>query len=236
MSNNKSTIGIIICAGEASRWGNYLNTPKHLIEIEGERLLDRTVRLLKERGIKEIYIVVKSIKPEYAVKGAAQVVADLNPQENVDADKFLSSKAFWNQKGRTLVFYGDCYFTDEAMDTIVNFESDEWTLFCRPNASEITGTPWGECFAQSFYPKDIERHEAMLHYVAHLFKQGIISRCGGWEHYRAMTGRTDKAVRSPHKMTTNYVEINDWTDDFDYPKDYESWIKRRSLLRGKKSI
>jgi len=228
---NSNTKAIIICAGEATRWAGYLNTKKHLIEIEGERLLDRTVRLLKERGIKEIYIVVKQITPEYHVEGAAQYVADLNPEENVDADKFLSSKALWNQDGRTLVFYGDCYFTEDAMDTIVGFTSREWTLFCRPNASKVTGTPWGECFAQSYYPEDIDRHEAALRRVAALYKAGKITRCGGWEHYRAMVGRPDEQIRRPHRMSTNYVEIDDWTDDFDYPKDYDSWIERRALLQ-----
>lgn len=229
---NSKTKAIIICAGEASRWGGYLNTPKHLIEIEGERLLDRTVRLLRERGITEIYTVVKKITPEYQTEGAAQWVADLNPEENVDADKFLSSKELWNKTGRTLVFYGDCYFTDEAMDKILGVHPREWTLYCRPEASEVTGTPWGECFAQSFYPEDLDRHEAMLHYVAELYKRGTITRCGGWEHYRAMTGRTGALVRRPHRMTTNYIVIDDWTDDFDYPKDYDSWLERRqaSLL------
>ena len=34
-------------------------------------------------------------------------------------------------------------------------------------------------------------------------------------------------------MKDRYVEINDWTDDFDYPNDYDSWIKRRQVFRMK---
>ena len=226
---NAPAKAIIICAGEASRWGNYLNTPKHLITIEGERLLDRTVRLLRERGIEEIYTVVRSMTREYRVPGAAQYVAALDPEAHGDADKFLSSRDLWNKHGRTLVFYGDCYFTEEAMDTIIGFASREWTLFCRPQASEITGTPWGECFAHSFYPEDLERHENRLHYIIRLFKQGAINRLGGWEHYRAMTGRSGEDV-GKHVMTTHYVTIDDWTDDFDYPKDLESWLENRKSL------
>lgn len=64
------TTAIIICAGDATRWGNYLGVPKHLIEIEGERLLDRTVRLLRERGITDIFIVVKRPSKKYRVEGA----------------------------------------------------------------------------------------------------------------------------------------------------------------------
>lgn len=234
MQGKMKTRAIIICAGEATRWGNHLNTPKHLIEIEGERLLDRTVRLLNERGVEDVHVVVKAEDARYKVPGSKLYIAKLDYEKNADADKFLSSKKLWNKKGRTIVFYGDCYFTDEAMDTIIGHEPKDWVLFCRPGASRITGTKWGECFAQSFYPDQIAEHEAALYRIADLKKQGVIRRCGGWEHYRAMLGRGDQALNR-HTMSDRYVEINDWTDDFDYPDDYETWIKRRSrvLLRQK---
>jgi len=230
---------IIICAGEATRWGNYLNTRKHLIEIEGEKLLHRTVRLLRERGVDDIFVVAKPDTGDlYDVPGSQLYHPNLQPEKYVDADKFLSSEELWSKDGRTLVFYGDCYFTEDAMNTIINFTSKDWTLFCRPNASKITGTPWGECFAQSFYPDDISRHRAALLRIARLYKEGVINRCGGWEHYRAMVGRSDDKIRKPHVMSTNYVEIDDWTDDFDYPKDYDSWLKKRNafILRRKESV
>lgn len=223
-----STRAIIICAGEATRWNGYLNTPKHLIKIEGERLLDRTVRLLSERGVQEIFTVVKEKTPTYHVDGAVQYKAKLNPEKNVDADKFLSSRELWNEYGRTIVIYGDCYFTEEAMDTIVSFPERDWQLFCRPEASEVTGTPWGECFAFSFYPEHHADQEEKLNYIAELYKAGTITRCGGWEHYRALTGRKGIKVRRPHKMTDHYTEINDWTDDFDFPGDFIEWTSRRA--------
>lgn len=224
----ESTRALILAAGEATRWNNYLNTPKHLIEIEGERLLDRTIRLLKERGIKDIHTVVKNVSMAYYNPGAEQYVAQIDYETNADADKFLSSRELWNKDGRTIVLYGDCYFTEEAMDTIVSHAKKEWTLFCRPDASKITGTPWGECFAISLYPEDHERMEKRLHYIAELWKTGVITRCGGWELYRAMTGREGKKVRRPHTMTTNYVKVDDWTDDFDYPQDLDNWLKHRA--------
>ena len=50
---------IIMAAGKGTRWNNYLGIPKHLIEINGETLLARTTRLLKENGIKN-YIITSS--------------------------------------------------------------------------------------------------------------------------------------------------------------------------------
>lgn len=223
---------IIIAAGEATRWGNYLNTPKHLIEIDGEPILHRTVRLLKENGVKQIYVVSKD-DPRYQVPGATQYIAKIDYENNADADKFLSSKSLWNRNGRTIVLYGDVYFTEAAMSTICNFKSTEWTLFCRIGASKYTGTPWGECFAQSFYPEDIPKHEAALRRVAKLHKEKKIDRCGGWEHYRAMIGLPDSIIRSK-VFDGHYMNIDDLTDDFDYPEDYDRWIKMRHIYANQK--
>lgn len=48
----------------------------------------------------------------------------------------------------------------------------------------------------------------------------------GWEHYRAMTGQENL---NKHTVTTNFVEIDDWTEDFDFPKDLEEWLKNRKI-------
>src|SRR5690606_32039339 len=89
-----------------------------------------------------------------------QYIAELNYEENADADKFLSSRTLWNETGRTIVLYGDVYFTAEAMNKIVNSKERDWTLFCRPTPSRVTGHKWGECFAISFYK---DSHAMMYH-------------------------------------------------------------------------
>ena len=47
---------IIMADVDGKRWNNYIGIPKHLIEINGEPILARTVRLLKENGIDDIVI------------------------------------------------------------------------------------------------------------------------------------------------------------------------------------
>lgn len=224
---------IIICAGEATRWGNHLGVPKHFAPIDGEPILNRTVRQLLERGMRDIHVVSKD-DPRYKIEGAEQYIARVDYENNADADKFLSSKELWNKDGRTIVMYGDCFFTDDAIDQILKFDNRRWTLFCRPFASKITRTPWGECFAQSFYPEDIEKHESALHLTARLFKEGAISRCGGWEHFNAFIGKETKDitnVEADSLMASDHCYvINDWTDDFDYPEDYDRFV----VLRAKK--
>jgi hypothetical protein len=224
------THAIIICAGEATRWQNYKGVPKHLIEINGEKILERTVRLINKYSKAKVYVVGRGNDERYKIKGSAYYEADLNP-DNFDADKFLSSKKLWNKNGRTIVFYGDCYFTDEAVKTIMEYKGKDWILFARYGSSQFTGCEWGECFAQSFYPKDIKRHEDALYTLADMKRRGELDTCGGWQHYRIMDGIDPKN----HARGDNFYEIDDFTDDFDYPKDLDRWYEHFNRLSNSKN-
>jgi len=211
---------IIICAGDGTRWDNYLGSPKHLIKIGGERLIDRVVKQLNKYNT-EVYVIAKNNDDRYKVEGSTYYEADLN-ENNVDADKFLSSQELWSKEGRTIVFYGDVWFTDEAIKTIIEYDKKEWILF-----SNMV-----ECFAQSFYPENIEEHLQALYKIRDAYKEKRIERCGGWEHYRAMTG----IPLTEHRFNGRNYQITDLTDDFDYPKDYEVFIKKYEEQYGKDSV
>ena len=45
--------GLVLAAGEGRRFGG----PKALVEIDGERLVDRAVRVLREAGLATAYVV-----------------------------------------------------------------------------------------------------------------------------------------------------------------------------------
>jgi hypothetical protein len=216
---------IVICAGEATRWGGHRGTPKHLLAPEGERLLDRTVRLAREYGAGRVLVVSKPGDTRYEVDGAERVDARLTPS-NADADKFLSSRHLWSEEGRTVVLYGDVWFDDEAMARILRDERREWLMWCRPGPSTVTGATSGECFAIGFWPEHHTEYETALHRVASLWRAGLLRRCGGWETYRAMCGVPDASLRT-HRMHSRYEVIDGWTEDFDKPLDYERWLDRR---------
>jgi len=44
---------IIMADGKGTRWNNFNNIPKHFIEINGEKIIFRTVRLLNETGVED---------------------------------------------------------------------------------------------------------------------------------------------------------------------------------------
>ena len=226
---------IIICAGDASRWNNYLNVPKHLIEIEGEPLIHKTVRLIHKYKKEKVNvnIVVKDFSDNrYECEGAELYKAKLD-SKNLDADKFFSSKELWNREGRTIVFYGDVFFTDEAMKSIMEHEGKDWILFCRSKKSELTGCGWGECFAQSFYTKDIDKHKENLYKTIQAFKDKHITCCGGWNHYRSMVGFSGPDLEKK-VFNGSYYDIDDFTEDFDFHKDYDDWFENREKYKGEK--
>lgn len=220
------TTAIVIAAGEATRWAGHLGiTRKHHIVVDGERIIDRTVRLARQYA-DTVYVVARPGDDGYDVPGATRVDARLDPG-NGDADKFLSSAHLWSRDGRTVVIYGDCWFTEDAMARIFGETRREWLLFCRFGPSAVTGATSGECWAQSFWPEHIERHEQNLRRIAGLWRDGRLRRCGGWEHARAQGGASDHELRR-HRRYPCMVEVSDATEDFDRPKDWDRWIARRT--------
>jgi len=215
---------LIIAAGEGSRWGDYLGIPKHLAKVDGEPILYRTVRLLKENGVSEI-IIIGPMYMRYWVDDVNLFVPVKNP-EYADADKFLSSEMLWNATGRTITVFGDVFFSEEAMTKIVSCDRTTWTVFGRPSGSKFTGTPYGEIFAHSFFPNDILKHKECLEILVDAVKKKDAKKGSGWEHYKVMQGIRGRDIRrSKIIIDENFVEIDDWTEDFDFPEDYDNFIK-----------
>lgn len=238
---------IIVCAGESSRWNNYLGCRKHLVKIDGERLIDRTVRLIEEYARGEYKIFIVAPNDDYKSKGAELFIP--KKDESIgEADKFLNSKELWNRDGRTLYLLGDVWYSEEAMRTICGHDRHRWTVFGRFKRSSITGCRWREYFALSFHDQHIKRHEESLHRIIKMFKDGRLKKCGGWELSYAMGGIPifNNSSSLPEKIFSyiynrltsvifrlnlykgaDFVSIDDWTEDFDYPEDYDTWMSRK---------
>ena len=75
---------IIMADGKGTRWGNYQDIPKHLIQIGGETLLGRTVRLLNEKD-PGCEVVITSHDERYEFEGARRY----EPKNNrLEIDRF----------------------------------------------------------------------------------------------------------------------------------------------------
>lgn len=192
--------------------------PRQLAKINGEPLVKRTIRLLKENGVKDILITshdkrfddlgAKRYEPKYnSYKGKEQTGywLDAFPRELItEPITFL---------------LGDVYFSEEAIKTIVNSETDSILFFCTDKK-------------QGYSDKYIKHHDEPFGFkvVDHnLFKKHIElvkkmydeKKTGrhpiAWELYRSINGLDV----NKHELTTNYIAINDETCDIDRVEDIE---------------
>jgi hypothetical protein len=215
---------IILAAGSGERWKDFRGTPKHLTKIEGKVLLERTCsQFLKYTDD----VCVIGLDERYKVEGTSLYAIQSQNTHWGDIAKFLSSKNLWLNNGRTVLVFGDVYFTSEAVKTIMK-NKDPFKFFLRTGPSELSGARWKEIFGLSF---DQNMAKTIGQNLLYLVSRGQIQTQAGWELYRYMIGPAPSGMfENPH-----FVEINDWTEDFDFPEDLEIWEEHRKKSRAKKS-
>jgi len=119
---------IIMANGKGTRWNNYMGISKQEVIINGERLLDRIVRQIKERTDDKVFISSSN-----------------KNHENINAERIVSKYNDGNHQqyvydyldDETTYLYGDTYYMDEAMDIIINDSVD--TINFYGNESAIVG-------------------------------------------------------------------------------------------------
>jgi len=198
--------------------------PKQLTKINNERLIERTIRLLKENNVKDILISSKDKR-----------------FDNLEATRYepLYNNYIPNKQGYWLDAFpiellnepicflmGDVYYSENAIKTIVETETKDTLFFCS---------------YQNTSSKYIKHHDEPLGYKVvdyELFKKHIqivkdFKDSGKafreplvWELYRSINNQPI----TEHYMTTNYLTINDESCDIDTNNDI---IKLQIALGGK---
>ena len=188
---------IIMAGGEGRRWNNYLGVPKHLIVIDGETLLARQIRQLRERGIDDI-----TICGPYEIEGTKR----LDPRDNTQAMEFeLVDRGL--AEGRVIVLLGDVYYTDHAMDVICAQKPDKDITWVDRLRAGNTWDRWGELWA----------------IVIDGAYEQICQAIGETRNTREIMPKVKRALGKPLES----IEVNDETSDFDWPVVYLSWMSRR---------
>jgi len=199
---------IIFCAGKGERWTG--PTPKYLapVPIDGEAILDRTVRQLKERGVTPVIDINDLVGKMDGYPG------------RLWADSALMAFEFWGDE--TMMLLGDVFWTDAAMDVL--FASEGLRLIGREHPSPWTLGP-GEPFALRWCREHNDRVRAALQASKDDGDKDPEKHLAGsiWQMYRHLAGipldvhATDKAI---------WLEHSDWTDDFDIFPRYQTFLKR----------
>lgn len=178
-------------------------TPRQLVKIGGERVLDRTIRLLRKNGVKDIYITATD--PAFDLCNAEVIPYDSRGQW---------VNAFPPVDGPACFIFGDVYFSPEAIETIVNTQTEDIEFFASaPPFSPEYSKIWAEPFA--FKVVDLKRFRESIETVKQCTEQGIWKRDPiAWELWQVIKRTTLNMI-----MYDNYTVINDYTCDIDYPDD-----------------
>jgi hypothetical protein len=211
---------IVLAAGEGKRWGNYTGVPKHLLEIDGESLIQRTTRQISVHADKTFVVGTDdSYKTEFS-----ELFIPEEKKSPLEMHKFSSSQKLWSE--RTVLLFGDAYYTDEAISTIVQ-DTEDFTFLLRSGPSSFTKKPYAEIYAFSFYDSI---HETLRKSISTLLDQQDIYSAGGWSLMRHLLGISYRSRTEDHLSKGHYIEIDDWTEDFDYPHDLDRWLEARANL------
>ena len=187
---------IIMADGKGTRWNNYHNIPKHFIEIDGETLLARTVRLLRENDARAD-IVITSHDPRYEVPGARRY----EPQNNhLEIDRFTEELI----ADDVCFLYGDTFYSESVIQKIADTPAEKLLFFGNERSIVAIKVADGALFRQH-----VDR-------VLALFLAGKIEKCIGWQVYQSFEG----LPFGEKTIAADYILIQDGTEDFNSPADY----------------
>lgn len=185
---------IIMADGKGTRWNNYGNTTKHLYEINGESLLARTVRLLRENNVSDI--IITSHNPKYEIDGAKRY----EPKNNVlEIDRFTYELI----EDDVCFLYGDTFYTEESIKLIVDTSVDEIKFFGNSNSIVAIKVADGNLFK-----KHVDN-------VRKKFLNKEIKKCIGWQVYQSYMGYEFESKY----IGDNYIVVDDKTININSYKD-----------------
>ena len=202
---------IIMCGGTYNGW----DMPKHLSEVNGEPIVARTIRLLRENGVKDI--AISSLHPAFENFGV-EVLKHENGYKEGTKGTWLDG--FYPMTVPVCYIFGDVVFSPRAIKTIVETDTDSIEFFAsaKPLPS-IYPKHWAEPFA--FKVKDTSRFFKAIAQTIELDKQGAFKRQPvSWELWQVIKGTPLNKV-----VYDNYTVINDYTCDIDEPSDVELFEK-----------
>jgi hypothetical protein len=205
----------ILAAGDGTRWNNYRGTPKHRLVIEGEVLIERTYRQFSKYADKVIIVANEEV-------GFAQTYIPPKNKAWKDIAKFYSTKDIWTE-GKNILVFADVYFTDEAVEQIMN-DSSSLSFYLRSKPSSLTRKPWKEIWGIGFDGFSIPILESA---ILKIIESKENYSTGGWRLYNQF---------NQDKQKFNSVEIDDWTEDFDFPKDIKTWEAQRKMVLSKINV
>ena len=210
------TRALIMAGGTDQKWTDHGGEGRrHFQYVVGERVIDRIIRQLRERGIEDIGIICPNMQG-YVIPGVYRV----EPTYPEWGHEGLNGQDWWSEDGRTLMVYGDVIFADRAMDIVAGFTPRQFRMFGRFGNQGAIKRGGGELFAFSFWPEQAEAWRDAVEESFRLKARGLVKRGGSWEGYRYMAGARGRDVGKHRLYRRVFTHIGPPTDDFDTPAQF----------------
>ena len=199
---------IIMCGGSYDTW----QTPKQLIEIRGEPIVMRTIRLLEAEGITDIAISTKDKRFERCGVPLLEHTNTFKVENGWVTGSWV--EAFYPTDEPACYLFGDVVYSPEAIRTIANTDTDDIMFFASaPPFGDGYTKPWAEPFA--FKVVNQKRFRLCIEKVKEYERAGMFRRNPiAWELWQVITG-----CELNHIDYKSYTIINDYTCDIDSPED-----------------
>ncbi len=259
----KSLRVIFPCGGNGSRWGRFLNIPKHQVNMgDGIPLIQRTINQFRSyMPDVDFTVLVKedameNFKNITDADLASTVMNDETPVgtevlENMLHSRIMQSDILW--------IYGDVFFSESAVASIAKTTSADCRhpkFFGRKYRNQKFGNTGGEIFGvyAPLHQQPLLRE--YYSFIDRLYLGFPMHRRSSWE-VLALLGLADKhgtgELRRPRlidndaEQTYNqlirvfqerrfdpmtWVEIDDETEDFDFPCEYIERLLRTVIGVG----
>jgi len=223
-----------------------IDVPKHLLEVNGEPILARTIRLVQELTsqwtIWEKPIIHVVGWPEHAAAAPPYGLITLDEPGQCVLDGIAQTRKFWGS-GRVLVLLGDVVFSRAALRSIL---WDRSPLFWagglvhsdgshKSGRAEIFGMGLGACMQDfvSFLLDDAPcRAPGRTGYAGGHLRRLL------WEAHRIIVMKATRSTEQYHPWAPQQAPngplfrlIDDWTDDIDTfedvakLEDFSRWAK-----------
>ena len=200
----------------AGGYYEHFDRPKALMEIKGETIASRTIRLLKEAGVDMNDVHFTGSDERLKAYGV-----DVLTHNNSHRWEDHTIKGYWldafyphfADDTKVTFLYGDVVYTPEAIKTIVNCDRNGNILFGTGLARNKLHKNWGEPYA--YKVDDYRAFMDGVNAVKKLWDEGKLKRNPiTWELYRYLNG-LDVNVQAIKDET--YICIDDGTIDIDAP-------------------
>lgn len=226
-----------MCGGD---YKDQFEIPKPFLEVNGEKLIERTIRLLKENGIKDIGISTNNPEYEYLgieiLKHKNQYIHDARTELKKSENSWLN--AYYPTEEPACYLAGDIYWSDNAIKTIIETPVKDTMFFCSRDIND--GKPTGiNIKGREPFAYKVENQKVFRNAINELFEM-IDSGCFtadpiSWNLYRKINNLPlDYHGFGNDIFNTDgdYVIIEDYTTDIDSKRDIPKLEKLINILKG----